>query len=174
LFRLRHHIAIFCGALIWVTILIYSNTSRGWGWDETTVVFAASLGAPIVAWLLQHVVGAIVCLVWAVRRTLPDLRWGVRVVNFETVYLWLFCIFNGTMITSFIMFDDWIGDLLGAWNRVTGLPTAFLAMALPNLGMIGYWFVRLLRNGRAVNGQIDPHACSWFAAGYGLAIMHIG
>lgn len=150
LFRFRHHLAIFFGAMIWVLMLIYVSTHRGWGWDESTASLAASLAAPLVAWLIQHAVGAIVCLVWVVKRTLPDLRWGVRVVNFETVYLWLFCLFNGTMITSFILFDDWIGEVLGTLHRPTGMPHAVLAMLLPNAGLIGYWFFRMLRSGRAV------------------------
>lgn len=150
LFRLRHHTAIYCGALLWILLLIYSNTSGPWGWDESLGVIAASTAAPIVGWLVQHAVGAIACLVWAVRRTLPDLRWGVRVVNFEAVYLWLFCLFNGSMITSFVLFDDWIGGLVGHFNRPTGMPSAALAMLLPNALLIGYWILRMLRNGRSV------------------------
>ncbi|MEE8169648.1 MAG: hypothetical protein V3T70_03790, partial [Phycisphaerae bacterium] len=44
--------------------------------------------------------------VWAVRRTLPDFRWSRKVIEYETAYLWLFCAYNGTLITSFFKLDD--------------------------------------------------------------------
>ncbi len=149
-FRLRHHVTMFCCAIVWMVILISTSMHGSWGWDETAGMIAGSLGATIAGWLLLHALGAVACLVWVVKRTLPDLRRGVRVVNFEVVFLWLFCLFNGMMITSFIWFDDWIGVLLGTFNRPTGLPHAVLAMFIPNVILMGYWFMRLLRNGRAV------------------------
>lgn len=149
-FRFRHHLAMFCCAIIWIVILISTSMHGSWGWDETAGMVAGSLAATIAGWLLLHALGAVACLIWVVRRTLPDLRRGVRVINFEVVFLWVFCLFNGMMITSFIWFDDWIGDLLGTFNRPTGMPHAFLVMLMANLALIIHWFVRLLRNGRAV------------------------
>jgi len=148
-FRARHHAAMFCGAIVWM-ILLVGSTLNYWDWEDCVGILAASLAATIAGWALLHAVGSIVCLIWVVRWTLPDLRWGVRVLNYEAVYLWVFCLFNGSMITSFVMFDDWIGDALGRWNYATGLPTAMLAIMLPNLVLIGVWMVRLFRGGRAV------------------------
>jgi len=150
-FRVRHHAAILIGAATWITTLIcYDIDHRSLRWDDYLGIFAGSMGATIGGWTVQHAVGGIVCLVWFIRGSLPDMRWGLRVINYDTVYLWLFCLFNGSMITSFVMFEDWIGDQIGRWNRATGVPTAVLAMAIPNLTLIGYWFVRLFRGGQAV------------------------
>ena len=72
------------------------------------------VGIPLVGWIVHRVVGATVASWWLMRGTFPDFYPVWQVIRYETAYLWVFCVFNGALTTTMVMFGgSWMTDL---WN----------------------------------------------------------
>lgn len=99
---------------------------------------------PVVGWCLHRVVGSFVFDYAALQGTPADAGRLRRAMDYETAYLWAFCIFNGAMLTSFILFEDWVSYLVTGRGLywVAGIPLEVFLVAMGNLALIIGWVLR--------------------------------
>jgi hypothetical protein len=99
-------------------------------------------------WLVHRTIAALVFTYWLTRRELPDYRWAARVIGYETVYLWVPCIFLGLLLISIIRYETWISKLLGlnTFFPAGEFGTVFLGF----VGLAGLWIWRYQSAYRAI------------------------
>lgn len=117
-FRGIHYFLISLGAALWgfvcIMVSLVSKRSQEEAFLEAAMgALLVFLLASIIPWILQRVLAAFAYTWWLIRKSLPDPRWSRKVLAYETVYFWLFCCFNGTLVTSFIIFGAWITESVG-------------------------------------------------------------
>jgi hypothetical protein len=94
-------------------------------------------------WGVHRFVGAIVFSSVLLRRALPEPERVRRVMAYETPYLWMFCLYNGGLITSFFVADDWMSQMVGpVYYQVAPLLLEFIAVFLGNCLIMLLWFWR--------------------------------
>jgi hypothetical protein len=71
-----------------------------------------SLAAAVGCWCGHRTIAAGVFTWWAVRKALPDGRWAAKVIAYESAFLWAFCTYWGVLITTFLLFGNWISNSL--------------------------------------------------------------
>jgi hypothetical protein len=125
--------------------------AREGGLAGTAFLFATMI--PFLAWVVQRLVAAMVCGVWAVRRTIPDVGWMRVVVAWETPFVWFVALWNTLLGCSFALFGSWVTRLLGFGFLPRGsLPALaeFDAVVFSNLAWLLIWFWRYRLIGRAI------------------------
>ena len=101
-------------------------------------VLTLSLG-----WLVHRTVAAIALSYCFVRGMLPDPRYARKVFAYETAFLWVFCLYNGFLVTTFLIWDMWMSDLLGFGIRwLGGMPPEVAAMFFGNGAIALGWLYR--------------------------------
>ncbi len=153
-FRGIHYFLISLGAALWgFTCMFVSLRTRPPAIQRSQEedFVEAALGAllvfllaSIIPWIVQRVLAALAYTWWLIRKSLPDPRWSRKVLAYETVYLWLFCCFNGTLVTSFIIFGAWITESFGEeFSRaLVGEPPETLLMFIGNAILCVLWLYR--------------------------------
>ena len=58
---------------------------------------------------------------------------------YETAFLWVFCLYNGLLLTCFAVFENWISDHV--LNQF-GLPAEAFAILFGNAAIIAAWVWR--------------------------------
>ena len=95
--------------------------------------------------------GAIAATAWIWSGTLRDFRPARKVLAYETTYLWVFCLYNGLLITSFIRDSGWMsGAFSGFIYRLVGLPPEVVAFTFGNGALCLVWLWRFRTAIRAV------------------------
>ena len=100
-----------CPIVFAAWILLISGFSRS---ELAILPIGIGLLAPLVCWTAQRTIGAIATSVAFWNGTLRDGRWAEKVVLCESVFMWIFCIWWGLLVTSFVVADfDWLTQLIG-------------------------------------------------------------
>lgn len=142
---------IFCGAVLWAILMFLLLAARHGpptpmrGTDVLAGVTMASIGISFgttCCWFLWRVVAAIVASVWLASQVLPDFRWAVKVICYESVFLWIFCVYWGAALGSMVLLDDWVARLTGLKHGFFGLPAELLLIATGSAALLGVWFWR--------------------------------
>ena len=151
-FRRLHLAAMMAGAALWMFSLMTWKGGRAPDGDEAFVPIAVGLVTGIVAWTVTHLAGMVAGFYWLYHRTLPDTRLVQRIACLETPFVWLFCGLSGTLVTSFMVWGDWIGRSFFPVINLFGVrvPTAPLLVLGTNLAAVVGWVIRWLRIGRCV------------------------
>jgi hypothetical protein len=122
-------VRVFEGAVLWLLVCAllesfrapYSFASFVVGSPPRLAVFANILMGFIgiflisttLVWLGHRVLAAIAATIWLLRGGLHDFHWGAQVIMYESAFLWVYCAFWGTLISSFMIGDNWISRWLG-------------------------------------------------------------
>jgi len=151
-YRRWHVTAMAALAALWVFVAMWIDRGRPPHDDKFFICPVVGLAVGIVAWTMTHLAGMVAGFYWLYHRTLPDTRWVQRIACLETVYVWVFCGLSGTIITSLMLWGDWVGRRLNPMTGVAGvrLPTAPLLLLGANLILVVIWVIRWLRIGRSV------------------------
>lgn len=157
-FRQEHQLAIALLAAMWIgTCLTVSFVNDDLGANRNLLVqiligvFAlsnATLIISLAAWGLNRLVGAVVSSYWFVRGMLPVAGDAETVIGLEFAFLWVICLYNGTLISSFFLLgDNWITETFGwqFWNVLLGMPTEPAVILIGNAALIVWWMVRMHR-----------------------------
>lgn len=156
-YRRAHLVAMAMVAALWIgTCITVSfindgpDAHRSLPFQILTGVFAlsnATLIISLAAWGLNRLVGAVVCSYWFIRGMFPVPGDAETVICLETPFLWLYCLYNGTLVTSFMLFDDWITQTFGwrFWNVLLDIPSEPAAILIGNAMLIVWWMVRMHR-----------------------------
>ena len=119
-----------------------------------SVVYAglAGLTCALLGWCMHRGVAAVVASWWLARGAFPDFYPVWQVIRYEAAFLWVFCAFNGLLITSLMLFDSWMTQ---AWNAVfssglVGEPVEMLCTFCGNVALFAAWLWRYGRARRAV------------------------
>jgi len=136
-----HYPLIGFGAMIWLFCCFWSLGSAG---DEVFIIpMVFMLVTPLCGWGVHRLAGALVFLACLVDKSLPEIRRIRRVMAYETAYLWIFCLYNGLLFTSFFVWEMWMSDLMGMGPFVvSSIPLEPLAVLLGNLVFALLWFWR--------------------------------
>jgi hypothetical protein len=62
-------------------------------------------------WTAYRLAAALATIPWLLGDRLPDFRWARRVIGYESVFLWVFCLFNGLLVTAALLpgnFGKWL------------------------------------------------------------------
>ncbi len=96
-----------------------------------------------LAWLIHRTVGAIALSYCFARGMLPDPRYSRMVFAYETAFLWVFCLYNGFLVTTFFIWENWMSDLVGFGPRwLGGLPPEPAAVFFGNAAIVIGWLYR--------------------------------
>ena len=149
-FARRHYLAVGTATAVWVFCLGLSDDLLG---DEEYLFFCCvvSLVVPLLGWVTHRGVGAVAATGWIWSGTLRDFRPARKVLAYETTYLWVFCLYNGLLITSLIQDSGWmVGVFSGFTYRLVGLSPEVAAFAFGNGALCLVWLWRFRTAIRAV------------------------
>lgn len=143
------YVAWTCAALLVGTwgcglgLLVVGSARHGSpGAELPLICMLAALGLLAVAagWAVNRAAAALALTGWLWRRELPDFAVVRKINAYEASFLWVFLACLSAFIGSFIIFEDWISQLVG-WSRF-GAPLEFLVV-LAVLLLLGItWLVR--------------------------------
>jgi len=113
-----------------------------------TILFAA----PLLGWGVHRVVGMLAAWPWFLGKRLPDSLFAARVMAYETPFLWIFCLYNGCVVTSLTVHDIfWNSPAVRQFFAATlNLPPDVSWIAVGNLALGVIWLWRHHRAIRAV------------------------
>ncbi len=146
----RHYLCMFAGAWLWATCCVVIS-ENAFEWNELAMVGTVTGGVAFVAALvgcfIHRSTGATVATWWFVRGMFRVPAVAEKIICCEAAFLWVFCLFNGTMITSFLFFDNWLTNMFGwqFWNVLLGARTEEVALPLGNAALILWWLARIHR-----------------------------
>ncbi|MBU0638805.1 MAG: hypothetical protein KKB50_08070 [Planctomycetes bacterium] len=144
----RHYGWICVGASVWSTLMFVVVS----GLYLTSLAELYAIGAVfgmlglLICWLMHRTVGALVFTWWVIRGLLPDYRWAAKVIYYETAFLWLLCVFAGTLFTSLAVFGAWLADAVGTNLRfIWGVPVEMIVLfaGLAVLAIAWLWRYRV-------------------------------
>lgn len=107
--------------------------------------------APSAGWGINRIVAALVTTVALRRHHVTNPVTPRIIVAYESVGLWLLCGFNGVMVTTFFIADNWMSNLFGV-RRIWflgGVPPEFAAMVGGNLCVLAVLIRRYITAFRA-------------------------
>jgi hypothetical protein len=151
-----HYVLIGVGAFFWLLLFLLAEDEPGS--EESGLILAFSIllaGLAVLAgWGVHRLVGALAFTVCLIRNSLPEPERARRVMAYETAYLWVFCLYNGLLFTSFFLWEAWMSDLVsgspGSFPGPLILPLEVVAVLLGNLTLALLWFWRYVIAFRAV------------------------
>lgn len=150
-FVTAHLIAIGLGAAIWFGICRYfvlpSFGFRTGFWRQVESALLPAVAASLAGWITHRFVAAAVSTWWFARDMLPRPQVAYLVLVYETAFLWVFCLYNSVLLTSFFLYEDWMSELFGRqfWNNLFNAPTEPLALLGGNAALILWWMRRYHR-----------------------------
>ncbi|MBK8268717.1 MAG: hypothetical protein IPK83_10615 [Planctomycetes bacterium] len=141
----RWHFGVMAvGAALWAILLTQTQSELGWP-VYLFVPLMAAAAASLAGWFWHRLVGAIVFTYAVAQKLFTDAQWGRHVLMYESAFLWVFCAFNGLMITSFIVFDgNWISHFFTGRQLFffLGMPLELFVILMGNLVLTLAWFYR--------------------------------
>lgn len=150
-FASRQLVAIVWGALAWAGMVAVIEAMR-WGtwvflvtadvWMGVVMAVVVTVISTVALWGAHRVIGAMFVTGLLARRALPDYRWAERIIEYETAYLWVFCIFWGVLITSFVWGQNWISQLLGLSLNYSIVPAEILVLFGGSVILLVLWILR--------------------------------
>ncbi len=156
----NHFVLMGIGGGIWILVLcvIASLESRPLGNSDYFIAvflpFLGSVWVPCAGWVLHRMVFSIAFIAWMLTSSIPDARWLIKVREYETAFLWLFCAFNGTWISLVIVHPAWMKELLALYRSLNlpqlGLPLEIVGVFAGNAILIVAWMLRYRRIHQAI------------------------
>ena len=145
-FAVWHYPVIACLAAMWFLCVVIQVAGAAPEWFVFVIVPAfVGLLAALAGWCVHRLVGAMMTSWAIVQGTLPDVTWAARVMAYETAFLWVFCVYNGLLLTSFMIYGDWISDHVISAIMVGnqfGFPAEHFAILFGNAAIIAAWMWR--------------------------------
>ncbi len=145
LFAQWHYLLIgLCGAAWILGLMIVKPAAPG---ALCMVPLMMLFVIPLVGWALHRVIGSLAVSWCLARGQLDHVRWARKVIAYEAAYLWVFCLYSAALISSFVLWDDWItsglGGLFGRW--ILGMPIEVAVVFLGNgvIGLLWFWRYRM-------------------------------
>lgn len=140
-----HFLSIGCVASIWIAIA----ATASWyvaplGEELLAVSMMVGFLAAFIGWVVHRTVGAVASSWWLARGLLADFTWARKVLAYETVFLWAFCLFNGLLVSSFFAFGIWISSSAASpvISNVFQMPAELAAVVFGNLALGLLWLWR--------------------------------
>lgn len=119
-------------------------------------VIPGTLGVLLAAWCAHRSASALAGSGWMLRGLLLDGRWGAQVIAYESGTAWVFALYNGLLVGSFVFAQTWISDLVfdnaRTAIRAFGMPLEPLAVLGGSLLIYGWTIYRF---------RIAIHAVRW-------------
>jgi hypothetical protein len=120
--------------------VIFVGTERLGGWQLSAresffIPLVFGFVAALVCWFGHRLAACIVLILPLRAKMLLDWRWAEKIICYESVFLWVYCVVWGVMISSFIIFGGWMSNsrAFDGLRRATGLlaePSAVLGMTI--------------------------------------------
>jgi hypothetical protein len=133
---------------------LFSTVRMRFGPDLAEVLAYAGVmmfWTPLCCWLGHRTIAAAVITWWLLREYLPDHAWAAKVMAYESAFLWTFCCFWGVLVSSFILWQNWITRLIGlGFERALRAPTEIAVLLLGTAGLGVLWLWRYRIAGRAI------------------------
>jgi len=137
-----HFLVIGLIAAVWTVLLLLQQVNE----LELLcgVPFLMGLGIPLVAWFVHRFVAAVAVSWWVTVGTLPDSAPAAKIVHYEAAWLWVLCLYDGVLVSTFIKDENWISDLLGGWIDVglVRMPAEPAAVLFGSAAICLYWLRR--------------------------------
>jgi len=155
-FALWHYVLLGLGGAGWIVLVYLVGAARARLKEPPSEVFAYSFvflfATPIVCWVGHRAIAAAMFTWWLARNELRDFGWAGKVVAYESAYLWVFCLFWGTLLGSLIAIDqDWFVDLVSQRLRIVlGIRVEIFTLFVGTLLLGAAWTWRYVLAGRAI------------------------
>jgi hypothetical protein len=124
--------------------------------NDATFLFVSLflvLWSVVLAWLVHRLAAALATSWWLVRKTLPDYGRAVKVIGYESSFIWTLSCLWGLLSLSYIVHMSWISELLGwsPWNSpLLGMPAEVAAYFVGTAAIGAIWVCRFLTAGKAI------------------------
>jgi hypothetical protein len=148
-FQFVHLMVIGGCAYVWLVFTMLDEDAAAQMLAFLPILLATLVVA--AGWATHRAIAALMTAWWLLRGTCPPGDAVRKVLAYETAYLWTFCLFNGCFITSLILFDHWLTDLIGR-GIVTryGVPPEVPLFFFGNIALLVGWLGRWSRAVRRV------------------------
>jgi hypothetical protein len=149
-FAALHYVLIWCGAALWMCTVLaiqelrFGNQPFHMRWEDFGMVCFASAIGVFACGLGHRVLAALVATWWLLRGGLPDFRWAMKVVRYETAYLWVLCCCWGVFSALMTIDDACISDAFGLPQRgwPLGAPLEFWVLCGGSVVLVAFWLWR--------------------------------
>jgi len=134
---------IALGAVCWFVTM----SLLPFGGPPLKVFFPMVCVVTLLGWAVWRLISTISTWWWYLGGSIPDPRWSRKVVQYESAFLWAFCLFNGSGVSFMVGVMNWAPafgkQLLRFW--FLGTPFPFVAFLAGNatLGLIGLYRYRI-------------------------------
>ncbi|HWL93065.1 MAG TPA: hypothetical protein VNT79_05995 [Phycisphaerae bacterium] len=98
------------GAAAWIFCSAYMMGAPGH--EMAAPICAAVLLVSLIAWTLLRLVGSIMTSWALVTQNLSEPLHARMVLAYESAFLWTFCVWSGLVISSFMIWGNWISSLI--------------------------------------------------------------
>ena len=137
---------IAAGGFAWGWAAIGLMVLRAGPWPGAAaallVLSAATLLGTLGCWFGHRLIASVVLTFWVARRAVPDGRWAAKVMTYESVFLWVFCAFWAAMLTSFALWEDWVGQVVFRRRTWLAFPVELWTTLLGTVALAGVWLWR--------------------------------
>ncbi len=141
-FSLWTYIAIGIGSAIWTfAFLVFVDPGDPPGWVLVCLPTMASFACPLAGWCMHRATVLAVMFFNYMHHRLPNPAVAWPVIAYETSYLWMYCLFNGSYLLSVVIFDDTAEYFLGKIVPGLGMPWGVLIFFAGNAALYatGCW-----------------------------------
>lgn len=151
LFAEIHYALIGLAAATWALACFVITEENNPGEILIAVPLAVMSVVPLFGWLTHRFVGAVVTSWWMLQGMLNRPHVVSVVHHGETAFLWMFCLCNGVLITSYVLFEDWLREEFGRSLWILfGMPPEPAALLMGSGVLILVWLRRYHRGLLAV------------------------
>lgn len=119
---------------LWAALLLISGGPTG----SRAVVFpiAAGAGVGLAAWGMHRGIAALAIGGAYLFKLFPEPQHARKLVLYEAAYVWSFCLFNGLLLTTFMLWNDWITQHVLGGRYPFHIPAEPLLMLSGNLLLV--------------------------------------
>jgi len=122
-FNRQVKIAAAIGGPLWLATVFYAVRDKNDApplsvRDLVGIAIAMACWTPVVITVGQRICAGMFTSWWQPAGRVADAQWAEKVVLYESAYLWVFLAFWGVLVTSFILWNDWISraiDTIRPW-----------------------------------------------------------
>ncbi|MCH8808129.1 MAG: hypothetical protein IH986_18855 [Planctomycetes bacterium] len=139
----EHYALMGITAALWALLVAPPNLSGRTGPTVAIPVFLL-FWIPLAGWGVHRLVAAFAASGCIARHELLDFTRFRKVLVYETPFAWVFCLFNGGLISSFMWFGGWMSRIFGEriFIPVLGAPLEFGVLFCGNAALMLIWLRR--------------------------------
>ncbi|MHC4611447.1 MAG: hypothetical protein ACYS7M_13970, partial [Planctomycetota bacterium] len=99
---------------------------------------------PLIGWVVHRTIGALMTSWWVACGLLDDVAWAAKVLAYETAYLWVFCVYNGVLLSSYMWFGFWITEMVSDdfFYKLVHMPAEPALVIFGNIALCVAWLWR--------------------------------